>query len=260
MPAVRPSMETTISLGMWVASASMVTVLASTTTRVSSAASPWTWTGHLDADLLAPADQDQVDVLDGVLDRVALDLLGQRQLRVAVDVDREQGVGRTQREQGLVTRQRDVDRVGAVAVQDGGHLVGAADPAGCTLAELRTQFGGQLYLGHERTPQTMDIGDAPRENQLGPAEKNNGQPSRSRSCDPRRGNRHSLAQGDRREKCPEELGLAAEQAGHRAVLEDLLDAAGDQRGDRQHRQLLELVLRRDAQGVGDDDLLERGGA
>src|SRR6185437_527091 len=35
-------------------------------------------------------------------------------------------------------------------------------------------------------------------------------------------------------------GLAVEQAGDRAVLEDLPDRAGDQRGNRQDRQFLEV--------------------
>ena len=141
MPAGRPSIETTICVGMWVASASIGTVFWSTTTRVSAAASPSRWIGDVDGDLLAAADDDQVDVLDGVLDRVALDLLRQRELGRAVDLDGQQGVGGTQRQQGLVTRQRDVDRVGAVAVQHGGDLVGAADPAGSALTELGAQFG-----------------------------------------------------------------------------------------------------------------------
>ena len=36
--------------------------------------------------------------------------------------------------------------------------------------------------------------------------------------------------------------MAVEQARHRAVLEDLLDRAADERGDRQHGQLVELAL------------------
>ena len=47
----------------------------------------------VDGDLLALADDDEVDVLELALDRVDLDLLGQRQLGLAVDVELEQGVG-----------------------------------------------------------------------------------------------------------------------------------------------------------------------
>ena len=49
-------------------------------------------------------------------------------------------------------------------------------------------------------------------------------------------------------------GVPVEQAGDRAVLEDLADRAGDQRRDREHGELVELALRRDRQRVGDDDL------
>ena len=48
----------------------------------------------LDGDLLALAHRDEVDVLEEALDRVGLDLLGQRQLDRALDVEVEQGVGR----------------------------------------------------------------------------------------------------------------------------------------------------------------------
>ena len=49
--------------------------------------------GDVDGDLLALADDDQVDVLDDRLDRVALDVLGEGELLLAVDDDGEQGVG-----------------------------------------------------------------------------------------------------------------------------------------------------------------------
>ena len=50
--------------------------------------------GHVDGDLLALADGDEVDVLEDAPDRVDLDLLGQRELGRAVDVELEQGVRR----------------------------------------------------------------------------------------------------------------------------------------------------------------------
>jgi len=106
----------------------------------------------LDLDLLAAADDHQVDVLDEALQRVALDLLRQRQVRLAaLDLDHQQGVGGLQGQHGVVTRQRDVHRVGAVAVQDGRDLVVPADSAGSTLAELVARFGLDLDLGHEMT-------------------------------------------------------------------------------------------------------------
>lgn len=106
--------------------------------------------GDLDLDLLATLHDHQVDVLDGVLDRVALDLLRQRQQALAaLDLDQQQGVRGLQRQHGVVTWQRDVHRVRAVAVQNGGHLVVPADSAGSTLAELRARLGLDLDLGHE---------------------------------------------------------------------------------------------------------------
>jgi len=47
----------------------------------------------------------------------------------------------------LVARQDDVDRVVAVAVDDGGDLVVAADAAGSALAELGAGLGGDLLGG-----------------------------------------------------------------------------------------------------------------
>ena len=106
--------------------------------------------GDVDGDLLALADDDEVDVLDDRLDRVALDVLGQGHLLVAVDDDREEGVGVLERHHGVVARQRDVHRLGAVAVHDGGDLVVAADLAGRALAELGAGLGLQRdgVVGH----------------------------------------------------------------------------------------------------------------
>src|SRR4051794_36825529 len=50
------------------------------------------------------------------------------------------------------------------------------------------------------------------------------------------------------------LGPTLEQARHRAVLEDLADGAGDERRDRQRGELVEVMLGRHRDGVGDDDL------
>jgi drug/metabolite transporter (DMT)-like permease len=51
-------------------------------------------------------------------------------------------------------------------------------------------------------------------------------------------------------------GGAVEQAGDRAVLEDLADGAGDQRGDRQHGDLVDPPVGLDRQRVGDEDLAD----
>src|SRR5690606_18650526 len=44
-------------------------------------------------------------------------------------------------------------------------------------------------------------------------------------------------------------GSALEERGDRAVVEDLADRPRDERGDREHRELLEALVLRDRQGV-----------
>ena len=62
----------------------------------------------VDGDLLAAPDQDQVDVLDGALDRVTLHGLGQGQLAAAGQaVEPDQDVRGAQREQDVVAGQAD---------------------------------------------------------------------------------------------------------------------------------------------------------
>ena len=60
--------------------------------------------------------------------RIALNLLRQREdgLLGVVDGDLEQDIGGTQGQEGLTRRECEVDRIGAVAVEDGGGLAGAA--------------------------------------------------------------------------------------------------------------------------------------
>ena len=128
------------------ASASSGMVLWSRLTSASGAASPTSDERDVDGDLLAVPDEDQVGVLDEALDRVALNLLGQCELAVAVELDRQQRVGGLQRQHQVVTGQRDVDRVGAVAVEHCGHLVGATDAASSALAELGARLGLDLDL------------------------------------------------------------------------------------------------------------------
>ncbi len=107
--------------------------------------------GDVDRHLLAQGDDDEVDVLDEPLDRVALHVLGQGQVLLALDVQGEHGVLQLQRHHRVVTRQGQVDRGGPVAVEDGRHLVGAADPAGSALAELAALLGDDLAgVGHLR--------------------------------------------------------------------------------------------------------------
>src|SRR4029453_1052125 len=92
---------------------------------------------------------------------------------------------------------RQCDVVGGVAVTEEGRGIfgGAADPEGSALAEFGTRFGDELDLGHERTPRTLRclLHGAPREEVVALLR-------RSRSCDPRRGNRTTLADG---RECPQ---------------------------------------------------------
>ena len=145
-------METSTYSGMWVASASTETVRGLGDDQGVGVRLADQVHGDVDGDLLALADDDQVDVLEEALDRVALDLLGQRELLLAVDVMVEQGVRAAvlERQHRVVARQGDVDRVVAVAVEDGGDLVGAADAAGGALAELGAGLGGDVALVEPR--------------------------------------------------------------------------------------------------------------
>src|SRR5450759_3419248 len=103
--------------------------------------------GHVNVDLLALTNDDEVNVLDDRLDRVALDVLGQGQVVLTADLDGEQDVGDLEGHHRLVSWQADVDRVGAVAVHDGGDAVFAPDATGGTLAELGAGRGDELALG-----------------------------------------------------------------------------------------------------------------
>ena len=103
----------------------------------------------VDGDLLAAADQQQVDVLDVVAQRMADDGLRQRQLVAVGELQGQHRVGAAlERVREVAGRQRQVPRVGAVAVQDGGDLAGAAGSPGTTLAELGADFGKQANLRH----------------------------------------------------------------------------------------------------------------
>src|SRR5215207_10555210 len=106
---------------------------------------------HLDVDLLAPADLDEVDVDVVALDRVALDLLGQGQVLVAADLQRDQHVGAGVGAQGLAELagvDAQVPGLGAVAVQHGRDPAGGPQAAGGPLPGVRAVLGGQLVLGH----------------------------------------------------------------------------------------------------------------
>src|SRR5215213_10555504 len=95
-------------------------------------------------------------------------------------------------------------------------------------------------------------------------------PSRSRSCDPRRGNRSTLADkapckpiedeisdaGHGRTRTHTALGLTVEKAGHRTIFKDLPDRPCDQGCDRQDGKRVEATFLGDRQGISDDHLFE----
>ncbi len=89
-------------------------------------------------------------MLDDLTNRVALDVLDERQLVLAVDVELEQRVGATHEQRDLVAGQRDVDGRGAVAVDHGRDLAGGTQAAGEALAEVLTQLGVDLRIDFGR--------------------------------------------------------------------------------------------------------------
>ena len=137
-------MSTSTPDGMWVASASSGMVLCVDVDQGVGLGLADDDERDVDGDLLTATDDDQVGVLDEALDRVALHLLGERELAVAVELDRQQRVGGLEREHQVVAGQRDVHRVGAVAVQHGGHLARRAGSGG--RRPCRTRCGTRLDL------------------------------------------------------------------------------------------------------------------
>ncbi|GMA35027.1 hypothetical protein GCM10025876_12310 [Demequina litorisediminis] len=78
---------------------------------------------------------------DDGLDGVALHVLGDGELFLAVELQREEGVGVLQRHHGGVAREDQVHGVGAVAVEDRGDLAGGTGAAGVALAEVGAGSG-----------------------------------------------------------------------------------------------------------------------
>ena len=124
-----PSMEISISVGRWVASASTVTVVCSWPSRPPGAIVAGQHQRDVDGDLLAAADREQVDVLELAADRVPLDGLGDGQLVLAVDgrASAARSAAVLDRVAELPRRQRHMHRVGAVAVD---HGRGSCRPGG----------------------------------------------------------------------------------------------------------------------------------
>ena len=146
VPISAPSTETVSCSGIDSTSASISMVLVSWVTRV-----PWTRLAldddvDLDGHLLAAAHDEQVGVLDVAADRVDVERLGQRELLLALDVEGQHGVGAGVAQHGgeVVGVELEVLRVGAVAVEDGGHLAVAAGAARCALAGLCAYRSGQV--------------------------------------------------------------------------------------------------------------------
>jgi len=103
----------------------------------------------VDGDLLALADDHEVEVLEHTQHGVDLHVLDERELVASLDVEGDDLVGRAaDDEEGLVVGQVQVHRVSAVTVEDGGDLAGAAGPAGGALAELGADGGGELVVSH----------------------------------------------------------------------------------------------------------------
>ena len=153
-PMASPAIETSISVGRCVASASRLTDVFSCWQQTAGDERADDRERNVDGDLLAATDRQQVDVLVVALDRVALDRLRDGELLAALEFEGQQHVGAAvlDRVGELARGQRHVARVGAVAVDDGRDLAGATGAAGTALAELGTRFGVQTDLGHSGTP------------------------------------------------------------------------------------------------------------
>ena len=189
-------------------------VLASWLAIVPAAGSPIERDGDVDLDLLALLHDEEVDVLDDLVHGVLLHVLDERELGRAGDVELEQRVGAADEQRDLVARERDVLRVGAVAVDDGGDLAGGAEAAGGALAEVLAQLGvdlgclsdmGVLLLGGGDSRRTVVCGFSTRtqtrEETGGPLHRvdNGCRSTRGRVRIPRRG---SVRQSTRRPRPP----------------------------------------------------------
>ena len=105
--------------------------------------------GHLLAiSCLSLVDDDEVDVLERALDRIALDVARLDEHRSAIDVHREHDARLAQRKIKVAGGDCDVNHVGATAVDDGRDLALAADAAGGALAEIGAGNGRQCDGAH----------------------------------------------------------------------------------------------------------------
>ena len=106
----RPRPRPRCTRGCWWPRPRPETVAFSVTTRVSGAASPTTWTGTSTVTFSPLRTSTKSMCSRTPLDRVDLDLLGQRELGLALDVELEQRVGAAvlERHHRVVARQGDV--------------------------------------------------------------------------------------------------------------------------------------------------------
>ena len=168
-PAARPVTSTSMLSGSFVASASMETVFSWWFGIVSGAGSP-TMTIGTSTVVFSPRRTSSRSACScGARQRVALHGLGQRELLLAVQDDGQQGVGATvaQGRGELAGRQRQVDDVLAVPVQDGGDAAGAAGATGAALAELGAGLGFEAEVSHGGVLLRRWIGSACRRHERG---------------------------------------------------------------------------------------------
>src|SRR5205807_6698374 len=111
--------------------------------------------GDLGRDDLVAAHDHEVDVVDGALHRMTLEVAGHGQMGFAVDVHGDQGVEAGVAGEG-VAQLAAVDgqghRVGAVAVQHGRHLAGGAQAARGPATDGSTDLCGECDFFHGRVP------------------------------------------------------------------------------------------------------------
>ena len=107
-------------------------------------------------------------MLEGALDRVALDVARGHEEGLALDADLEDQARVAQGQGQVVVRERDVLRLLALAVDDGGHQARAAGAASRALAEVRPRLGGDADLGHNFSSYVVARGRESRGQRLTP--------------------------------------------------------------------------------------------
>ncbi len=91
--------------------------------------------GDVHGDLLTLDDDDEVEVLDDAEHGVLLDILDEGEALLAVDLELEDRVRLADDEADLVRGERNMLRLGAATVHDGGDLAGGTKLACRALAE-----------------------------------------------------------------------------------------------------------------------------